>query len=216
MPLATVSAASVPPTAQNINPAIGSVENQDQQLPKLFTPLTSKSVTFHNRIVIPPLCMYSSIDGFFNDFHAVHYGSLALRGPGMIIIESTAVEPRGRISPDDAGLWSDKHIAPLKRVVDVIKSQGSIPAIQIAHAGRKANMSSDWDVNGGYQNVSEANGGWPNDVVGASELPFDKEHAQPHALTVPEMQAITQKWVDATVRADKAGIEVIEIHSAHG
>jgi 2,4-dienoyl-CoA reductase-like NADH-dependent reductase (Old Yellow Enzyme family) len=98
----------------------------------------------------------------------------------------------------------------------LVKSQGSVPAIQIAHAGRKANMGSLWAPNGGYHNVSEEEGGWPNDVVGPSELPVDDQHATPHALTVSEMQAITQKWADAAVRADKAGIQVLELHSAHG
>lgn len=98
----------------------------------------------------------------------------------------------------------------------MIKSQGSVPAIQIAHAGRKANMSSLWDENGEYHNVTKANGGWPKDVVGPSDLPVDTHHATPKALTIHEMQAITQKWADAAVRADKAGIEVLELHSAHG
>lgn len=182
--------------------------------PKLFTPITCKSVTLNNRIVVPPMCMYSSTDGFFNDYHVAHYGSFAIKRPGMIIIEATGVEPRGRISPHDAGLWSDDHIESLKRVVDVIKSQGSVPSIQLAHAGRKANMGSGWAS--GYINVPEQDGGWPNDVVGPSDLPFDDEHAKVHALTIPEMQDITQKWADAAVRADKAGIQVLEIHSAHG
>ena len=186
---------------------------KDGQRPKLFSPIKDKSVTYHNRIVVPPMCMYSAKDGFFNDFHVAHYGSYAIRGPGMIIIEATAVEPRGRISPHDAGLWSDDHIAPLKRIVDVIKSQGSVPSIQIAHAGRKANMSSLWH---GYKLVPESEGGWPNDVVGPSDVPFDEHHGKPHALTIPEMQEIKQKWVDAAIRADKAGIEVLEIHDAHG
>lgn len=141
--------------------------------------------------------------------------SFALKGAGMIIIEATAIEPRGRISPHDLGIWSDEHIAPLKRVVDLIKSQGSVPSIQLAHAGRKANMGSNW-CEGGYHNVSEQDGGWPQDVVGPTDLPFDDKHATPKALTIPELQAITQKWAEAAIRADKAGIEVLEIHSAHG
>ncbi|CAO3614247.1 unnamed protein product [Mucor hiemalis] len=218
MPSTDFPSQAVPRQALNNNPRIGAAtDNAAKQLPKLFTPFTNKSVTYQNRIIVPPMCMYSATDGFFNDFHVGHYLSLALRGPGMIIIEASGVEARGRISPHDAGLWSDEHIAPLKRVVDAIKSQGSVPSIQLAHAGRKANMSSTWDTGSGvYHNVPEANGGWPNDVVGPTDLAFDDLHAQPRALSIPEMQAIKQKWAEAAVRADKAGIEVLEIHSAHG
>ena len=196
---------------QAFNSEVGKAVNVEKS--KLFSPVTNKSVTYKNRIVIPPMCMYSSTDGFFNDFHLAHYASFAFKGVAAIIIEATAVEPRGRISPHDAGLWSDEHIAPLKRVVDLIKSQGTIPAIQLAHAGRKANMSSLWN---GYKLVPESEGGWPNDIVGPSDVPFDELHGKPHALTIPELEAIKQKWVDAAIRADKAGIEVLEIHNAHG
>jgi 2,4-dienoyl-CoA reductase-like NADH-dependent reductase (Old Yellow Enzyme family) len=218
MPSSATPSQAVQPQATNTQPEIGTLKGDviHKETPKLFTPITSRSITLHNRIVVPPMCMYSSTDGFLNDFHVGHYASMALRGPGMVIIEATAVEPRGRISKDDSGLWSDEHIAPLKRVVDVIKSQGSVPAIQIAHAGRKANMSSLWDQNGTYHFHTEQEGGWPNDIVGPSELPVDDKHGKPHALTINEMQDITQKWADAAVRADKAGIEVLELHSAHG
>ena len=131
----------------------------------------------------------------------------------MIIIEATAVEPQGRISPDDDGLWSDDHIAPLKRVVDMIKTQGSVPGIQIAHAGRKASMSSPF---AGYQLVYEETNGWSKDVRGPSELAFDEKHCQPHALAKEQIEELVQKFADTAVRADKAGIEVLEIHSAQG
>lgn len=206
----TINDQAVQPQAINPSPVTVLTEST----PKLFTPITTKSITLHNRIVIPPMCMYSATDGFFNDFHVAHYGSFALKRPGMIIIEATGVEARGRISPHDAGLWSDLHIAPLKRVVDIIKSQGSVPSIQLAHAGRKANMGSSWTT--GYINVPEEQGGWPTNVIGPSSSRFDADHADVHVLTVPELEIVKQAWVDAAVRADKAGIEVLEIHSAHG
>ena len=196
---------------QAFNSEVGKAVNVEKS--KLFSSLTNKSVTYKNRVIIPPMCMYSSTDGFFNEFHLAHYASFAFKGVAAIIIEATAVEPRGRISPHDAGLWSDEHIAPLKRIVDLIRSQGTIPALQLAHAGRKANMSSLWN---GYKLVPESEGGWPNDIVGPSEVPFDESHGKPHALTIPELEAIKQKWVDAAIRADKAVIEVLEIHNAHG
>lgn len=133
----------------------------------------------------------------------------------MIIIEATAVEDRGRISANDLGLWKDEQIPQFKRVVDIIKAQGVVAAVQIAHAGRKANMGSAWSK-GGYHNTSEEEGGWPNNIIGPSDFPFDEEHGDVRALDVSELQALAQKWADAAIRADKAGIEVLEIHSAHG
>jgi 2,4-dienoyl-CoA reductase-like NADH-dependent reductase (Old Yellow Enzyme family) len=157
--------------------------------------------------------MYSADDGYINDFHLAHLGTFAMKGAGSIFIEATAVEPRGRISQHDLGLWEDGQIAPLKRVVDFIKSQGSVPGIQLAHAGRKASMGSPFY---GYVVVPEQDGGWADDVVGPSDIPFDEHHAKPRALTIGEMMEIKQKWVDATIRADKAGIEILQVHSAHG
>ncbi|KAI8639437.1 hypothetical protein BD408DRAFT_446006 [Parasitella parasitica] len=214
--ISSTASSAIPAAAINNKPAVGSLsEPVTNAKPKLFTPVTCKSVTLQNRIVVPPMCMYSADDGFMNDFHVSHYGSFALRGPGMIIIEATAVEDRGRISPNDLGLWKDEQIPHLKRVVDVIKSQGVVASVQIAHAGRKANMGSGWSKSG-YCNVSEEEGGWPNNVVGPTDLAFDEHHAAVNGLSVPELQAIVQKWADAAVRADKAGIDVLEIHSAHG
>ncbi|CDH54394.1 xenobiotic reductase [Lichtheimia corymbifera JMRC:FSU:9682] len=179
----------------------------------LFKPSTIRSVTLKNRIVVAPMCMYSSIDGAMNDFHLAHYFSFALRGAGLIIMEATAVEARGRISPNDAGLWKDEQIAPMKRVVDAIKSQGAVAGLQIAHAGRKASMGSPF---AGYRLVSESEGGWPNDIWGPSEVPFDEKHGKPHELSKEQLKDLVQKWADTAVRADKAGVEVLEIHSAHG
>ncbi|KAI8877683.1 FMN-linked oxidoreductase [Backusella circina FSU 941] len=206
---------AVQKSGENVSPPIGELKSSNGNVPKMFTPITCRSVTLKNRIVVPPMCMYSCQDGFFNDFHLTHYGSFALKGVGMVIIEATAVEPQGRISPNDCGLWSDDHIPGLKRIADLIRSQGAVPSIQLAHAGRKASMGSGW-CKGGYHLVSEEDGGWPNDVRGPSDIPFDEVHALPRALNIDEMKAITQKWVDAAIRADKAGIEVLEIHSAHG
>jgi 2,4-dienoyl-CoA reductase-like NADH-dependent reductase (Old Yellow Enzyme family) len=133
----------------------------------------------------------------------------------MIIIEATSVEDIGRISLNDLGLWKDEQIPQFKRVVDIIKAQGVVAAVQIAHAGRKANMGSSWSK-GGYHNMSKEDGGWPNNIIGPSNLPFDEEHGAVRALDVSELQALAQKWADAAIRADKAGIEVLEIHCAHG
>jgi 2,4-dienoyl-CoA reductase-like NADH-dependent reductase (Old Yellow Enzyme family) len=180
---------------------------------KLFQPFQQKSVTFHNRIGVPPMCMYSAVDGAVNDFHLMHYGSLAIKGPGLIIIEASAVVPEGRITPGDLGVWSDKHIEPLSRLVKAIKSQGTVPGIQIAHAGRKASTAPPFY--GDYVE-SEQDGGWPNAVVGPSDNAYADHYVTPHALTVAEIKSVAQSFADAAVRADKAGVEVLEIHGAHG
>jgi 2,4-dienoyl-CoA reductase-like NADH-dependent reductase (Old Yellow Enzyme family) len=202
----------------NQDPAVGSVTSAvTSNTPKLFMPSTAKSVTLHNRIVVSPMCMDSARGGFFNDFHVAHYGSFALKGPGMIILEATAVEQIGQICINDTGIWSDAHIAPLKRIVDLVQSQGSKVAIQLAHAGRKAGEGLNMNPRGGYRLLTEQEGGWPNQVVGPSAIAFSEEtHAMPRALTIGEMQELKQKWVDAAIRAEKAGVDVIEIHSAHG
>ncbi|KAF7724830.1 hypothetical protein EC973_000715 [Apophysomyces ossiformis] len=181
----------------------------------LFTPKTIKSITFHNRVVVSPMCMYSAENGFPNDFHLAHYTSFAFKGAGLVFFEATAVEPRGRISPHDLGIWSDDHIDAFRRVADSIKAQGSVPGIQIAHAGRKASSSSPFSEQN-YRLLSSVEGGWSEDVWGPSDLAFDEAHAKPHAMTVPEIEGLVQKFADAAVRADKAGIEVLEIHGAHG
>ncbi|CAO3663298.1 unnamed protein product [Rhizopus stolonifer] len=179
----------------------------------LFSPFQVKSVTLHNRIGVSPMCMYSSQDGFLNDFHLMHYGSFAYKGAGLVFIEASAVVPEGRITPSDSGLWSDQHIEPLSRVVKLIQSQGSVAGIQIAHAGRKASMSPPYQ---GDYIMSQEDGGWPNGVVSASEIPFSDHYPKPHALSVQEIKETIQAFVDAAVRADKAGVELLEIHAAHG
>ena len=138
---------------------------------------------------------------------------MALKGPGIIFIEATGVEARGRISPEDSGLWDEKQVAPLATVVQMIASQGTIPGIQLAHAGRKASMGSPFK---GYQLVPPEQGGWPDDVVGPSDVPFDEKHGKVRALTVSELQDIKQAWVDAALRALRAGVEAVQIHGAHG
>ncbi|KAI9497517.1 hypothetical protein BDB00DRAFT_881699 [Zychaea mexicana] len=204
----------LPPQAQNVKTRPGAPRDAEAVKDvQLFQPSTIRSVTIPNRIVVAPMCMYSCEDGFLNDFHLAHYFSFAFKGAGLVIIEATAVEPQGRISPEDSGLWSDDHIAPLKRVADMIKAQGSVPGIQIAHAGRKASMGSPFV---GYRIIPEEEKGWSKDVRGPSELPFDEKHCQPHALTKEAIQDLVQKFANTAVRADKAGIEVLEIHSAHG
>ncbi len=180
-------------------------------MPHLFDPLTLRTVTLRNRIAMPPMCQYSAHDGLANDWHLVHYGSRAAGGAGLIIVEATAVEARGRISPNDLGLWSDEQIAPLARVASFMRQYGAVPAIQLGHAGRKAGTARPWD--GGHPLDDDA-GGWA--IVGPSALPFDEGYRTPAALSLEEIAAIQQAFVQSTLRADAAGFEMVEVHGAHG
>jgi 2,4-dienoyl-CoA reductase-like NADH-dependent reductase (Old Yellow Enzyme family) len=179
----------------------------------LFSPFKLAGVTFPNRIVVSPMCEYSSKDGFANDWHLVHLGSRAVGGAGLVFTEASAVSPEGRISPQDLGLWKDDHIPGLKRIVDFLHSQGARAGVQLAHAGRKASMSRPWD---GDERVKQLNeGGW-TEVLAPSAVPFSEKYAQPAALDTAGIKRLVLAFQQAAQRALKAGFDVIEIHSAHG
>jgi 2,4-dienoyl-CoA reductase-like NADH-dependent reductase (Old Yellow Enzyme family) len=177
----------------------------------LFSPLTIKSVTFKNRIVVSPMCQYSAIDGFANDWHLVHLGSRAVGGAGLIIQEATAVSPEGRISPGDLGIWLDDHIGNLKNIATFIHSQGSLFGIQLAHAGRKASHALPWK---GGKLLSTHDGGWQN--VAPSAIPFTEGTNVPHELTLDEIKKVIDDFKNAATRAVKVDYDVLEIHAAHG
>jgi 2,4-dienoyl-CoA reductase-like NADH-dependent reductase (Old Yellow Enzyme family) len=178
---------------------------------KLFQPLTIKSVSFKNRIAVSPMCQYSATDGFANDWHLVHLGSRATGGAGLVITEACAVNPEGRISPFDLGIWKDAHITELKRINTFIESQGAISGIQLAHAGRKGSCAAPW--NGGKE-LSAAEGGWQ--VLAPSAIPFREGQALPLALSQTEIAQITDDFKKAAERSLEAGFKVIELHAAHG
>ena len=180
-------------------------------MPKLFTSLKIRGIELKNRIVVSPMCQYSSIDGFANDWHLVHLGSRAVGGAAMIITEAAAVSPEGRISPDDLGIWKDEHIVFLKRITDFIKSQGTIPGIQLAHAGRKASHSSPWK---GNKALAIDEGGW--DTFAPSAIPYKSSEPSPKEMSPADIKKIIADFGDAAKRAVQAGFEVIEIHGAHG
>lgn len=158
------------------------------------------------------MCMYSSEDGYANDWHLVHLGSRAVGGAGLVFTEATAVEARGRISPQDLGIYHDGHVEMLGRITQFVKGQGATAGIQLAHAGRKASMARPWD---GGAAVPEANGGW-RPVVGPSALEFDSDYIKPEELDETEIGVIVQSFAAAARRALAAGFEVIELHGAHG
>jgi 2,4-dienoyl-CoA reductase-like NADH-dependent reductase (Old Yellow Enzyme family) len=177
----------------------------------LFESFQLRDVTFRNRIGISPMCQYSYEDGFSNDWQVVHLGSRAVGGAGLVMAEATAVEAIGRITPGDLGIWTDEHIEPLARVVRSISDNGAVAGIQLAHAGRKAGTSAPWL---GGKTLSDDEGGW--EPVGASPLAFADGYRTPRELSIGDIRAVQQKFVDAAIRALEAGFRVIELHGAHG
>jgi 2,4-dienoyl-CoA reductase-like NADH-dependent reductase (Old Yellow Enzyme family) len=181
-------------------------------MPNLFDSLSIRDLTLANRVVVSPMCEYSSTDGFANDWHLVHLGSRAVGGAGLIFTEAAAVTAEGRISPQDLGIWSDQHIEFLTRITRFIHSQGSVASVQLAHAGRKASTYRPSDGDGA---VPEESGGWKN-VVAPSAIPFAQNHPMPQALARQGIQSVVRAFADAAGRAREAGFRVIEIHAAHG
>ncbi len=177
----------------------------------LFSPFTVRDITLRNRIGVSPMCMYSCEVGIANDWHLVHLGSRAAGGAGLVITEATAVEARGRISPQDLGIWKDEHIEPLARIVRFIVSQGAVPGMQIAHAGRKASTARPWE---GHHPVDASQGGWQ--PIGASPIAFDKGYPAPREMTMQDIADVRSAFVAAAKRALLAGVQWLEIHSAHG
>jgi 2,4-dienoyl-CoA reductase-like NADH-dependent reductase (Old Yellow Enzyme family) len=183
----------------------------DGAQPGLFAPLQLRGVTLRNRVGVSPMCQYSCVDGMATDWHLVHLGGFAKGGAGLVIAESTAVLPEGRISPQDLGLWKDEQVAPLARVARFVEQQGAVPAIQLGHAGRKASMPPPW-ARGPI--VPPEEGGW--EVRGPSPLPFDAKYGMPHELTSEEIAELPAAWAAAARRALNAGFRAIELHAAHG
>lgn len=157
------------------------------------------------------MCQYSSVDGMPTDWHLVHLGSRAVGGAGLVIVEATAVSPEGRISPEDSGIWTDAHANAFKRITNFIAEQGSVPGIQLAHAGRKASTYAPWNGSG---KVAPENGGWQ--VVAPSPIKFSADFPDPKAMDAEDIQKVIRDFVSAAERAVDAGFKVIEIHAAHG
>lgn len=182
----------------------------------LFAPYTLRSVTIPNRVWMAPMCQYSAEAfgpnaGVAGDWHFAHYAARATGGTGLIVQEATAVSPEGRISPYDLGIWNDTQVDALRRITAFVKSQGAVPGIQIAHAGRKASTDRTWK--GGRPVGAEAHGWQP---VAPSPVPFSEGYPVPHELTVEEIREITGQFAAAAERSLAAGYEVVEIHGAHG
>ncbi|KAI5122193.1 hypothetical protein M0805_002682 [Coniferiporia weirii] len=201
--------AQIPPSGTALNP-----QPDGKPIPKVFQPIKIRGTEFHNRIFVSPMCQYSAEDGRMTAWHMAHLGGIFTRGPGLTIIEATAVVSEGRITPEDTGLWSDDQIPPLRDIVDFAHSQGTKIGIQLAHAGRKASTVAPWLHFGATATVE--NGGWPDNVWAPSAVPYNENFPEPKELTKEGIKLVVRGFVDAAKRALKAGMDVIEIHNAHG
>ena len=182
----------------------------------LFEPLTLRDVTLRNRIVVSPMCQYSAKDGHVTDWHLVHLGKFAQGGAGVVFVEATAVEKRGRITHGDTGIWDDAHIAGLSRISRFIKEQGSVPAIQLAHAGRKASMARPWYGNGPLTQEDFARGEQAWSTVAPTARSLGDGWIEPRGMREGDQQTVLAAYREAVRRAVAAGFEIIELHAAHG
>ena len=180
--------------------------------PHLFSTLQIREVSFRNRIAVSPMCEYSSENGYANDWHLVHLGSRAVGGAGLVFTEAAAVEPRGRISSRDLGIYEDGHVEHLKRITTFLAEHGAVAGIQLAHAGRKGSTAPPWE---GGKPVTEEQGGWLH-LAAPSPIPFDAGYQTPDALDEERIRAIVAAFGNATDRALHSGFQVVEIHAAHG
>ncbi|WP_437231150.1 NADH:flavin oxidoreductase/NADH oxidase [Planctomicrobium sp. SH661] len=181
-------------------------------MPKLFDTFQLKDVTLKNRIVVSPMCQYSSENGFPNDWHLVHLGSRAIGGAGLIVVEATAVSPEGRISPADSGIYLDDHVEPFARICRFMKEHGAVPGIQLAHAGRKGSASKPWE---GNAHIGEELGGWQ--TIAPSAIPFGGELDKvPVEMSTQDIRRVQSDFVAAAKRSLEAGFEWLELHYAHG
>ncbi len=188
--------------------------DHDREFPEddLFSGLTVRDVSFRNRIVMSPMCQYSSEEGLANDWHLVHLGSRAAGGVALVMVEATAVTRDGRISPGDMGIWGEQHVEPLARIARFVETQGAVAGIQLAHAGRKASCEPPWK--GGHRLRTPESGGWT--VVAPSAEPFNEDDPLSEPLDEAGIDGITDAFEAAARRALAAGFRVIELHSAHG
>jgi 2,4-dienoyl-CoA reductase-like NADH-dependent reductase (Old Yellow Enzyme family) len=184
--------------------------------PLLFQPIELRGVRLRNRIVISPMCQYSAQDGTVTDWHLVHLGKLAQGGAGAVFMEATAVEKRGRITHGDTGIWDDAHIPGLRRIATFLKEQGATPAIQLAHAGRKASMARPWYGNGPLTQADLDRGERPWSTIAPTDAPIDDSWITPRAMKEGDLQAVLTAYRNAVRRAHAAGFEMLELHAAHG
>ncbi|MBA1145798.1 NADH:flavin oxidoreductase/NADH oxidase [Ectothiorhodospiraceae bacterium WFHF3C12] len=183
---------------------------------RLFSPLPLRGVELPNRVVISPMCTYSAEDGLANDWHLAHLGKFALGGAGTVFVEATGVEARGRITHGCTGIWSDEHGRALARLAGFLRDHGAVPAIQLAHAGRKASMQRPWHGNGPLNEDDFARGDEPWEIIGPTDEPAGEGWLVPRAMDTTDIAEVVQAFADGARRALDAGFEIAEIHGAHG
>jgi 2,4-dienoyl-CoA reductase-like NADH-dependent reductase (Old Yellow Enzyme family) len=194
---------AVPPAAQGAG--------ERRILPHIFRPITFRSVAARNRIMVSPMCQYSATEGVAGDWHFQNLASRAVGGAGIVFVEMTNVEARGRITAGCMGLWNDTQRDALARIARFVKSQGAVAGIQLAHAGRKASVTRPWE---GGKGLAPAQGGWP--IIAPSAVPFGEGHPVPREMDAATIADIVAKFAASARRAREAGFEVIELHGAHG
>ena len=178
---------------------------------ELFSPLRLRDVTFKNRVFVSPMCQYSAVEGVPTDWHFVHLGSRAVGGASLVMAEATGVSAEGRISPGDTGLWNQKQADAFARIAAFIREMNSVPAIQLAHAGRKASTDAPWR---GGRGLQPSEGGWQ--PIAPTAIPFDETSPVPRAMTIADIDRVVEEFAAATERALASGFEVVEVHAAHG
>ncbi|KAF7958602.1 hypothetical protein EAE96_002142 [Botrytis aclada] len=196
------------PSGTAVSPSI-----KAQSIPKLFQPLTIRGVTFQNRIWVSPLCQYSAENGKVTPWHMSQIGGWVTRGPGLTMIEGTAVSKNGRIDPNGVGLWNEEQLAALKATVEFTHSQSQRIGIQLMHAGRKASTVAPWL---GNRNATKETGSLPDDIIGPSPVPYNEGSFMPKEMSLSDIADFKKSWVSSVERALRAGFDVIEIHAAHG
>ncbi|KZP16918.1 FMN-linked oxidoreductase [Athelia psychrophila] len=216
--LASAPGLSAPYFTPAQTPAAGTASDPQpdgKPIPSLFQPLKIRGVEFQNRIFLSPMGQCSADNGHMTPWHFAHLAGILIRGPGLSIMEVNSVLPEGRTSPEDAGLWLDSQIAPMKQIIDFAHSQNQKIGVQLGHAGRKASGLAPWlTKNGAF--ADKAAGGWPDDVWGATDVPFTEASAKPKAADKQYLQRVVAAFAESAKRAVLAGVDVIEIHAAHG
>src|SRR5687768_14094232 len=182
----------------------------------LFDEIRIRDLRIRNRIVVSPMCQYSAQDGHVTDWHLVHLGKFAQGGAGAVFVEATAVERRGRITHGDTGIWDDAHIPGLRRIAAFVKEQGAVPAVQLAHAGRKASMARPWYGNGPLTQADLDRGDKPWSTIAPTAAPIDRAWIAPRAMREGDCQVVLQAYRNAARRAAAAGFDLLELHAAHG
>ncbi|KAG6036500.1 hypothetical protein E4U41_005693 [Claviceps citrina] len=216
-PIVNVPAKGVSFFTPEQDPVAGSAvdpQPSGKPVPKLFTPLKIRGIQLPNRIWVSPMCQYSAHEGFHTPWHITHYGGMVQRGPGLVMVEATAVQANGRITPEDSGIWLDAHVDTLKKHVDFAHSQNALIGIQLAHAGRKASTVAPW-LSAGAIAAHEV-GGWPDEVVGPGDEAFGAHYPIPRSMSAADIRQLKQDFTSAIRRAILARFDVIELHFAHG